>query len=101
MREDASRALVGAKRRERRDDGECDGRHGDELEQPRENRRDEIEEVVERPDAERTEHGADDECADPEDELTFLMGLMAGEGVACRRLHRIFFFCHKDSFFRK
>ena len=47
MREDAARVLLGTERRERRDDGESDGRHGDELEQAREDRGDEVEELVE------------------------------------------------------
>ena len=92
MGEDAARVLFGAKACERRDDGECDGRHGDELEQPREDGRDEVEEVVERLDTEPSEDGADNQRAEPEHELALLVRLVAPERFLCGGFHIVMIF---------
>ena len=69
MGEDAPRIFLRTERGKRRDDGERDRRHGDELEQAREHRRDEVEELIQGPDIQPTQAGADDEREKPQDEL--------------------------------
>ena len=86
MGKDASRILLRAKRRKRRDDSERDGRHGDELKEAREHRRNEIKQFVQRPDVQPTKAGADNEGEKPQDELPALPALAA---LCDRRLRRL------------
>ena len=95
MREDAARVLLGAERRERRDDGKRDGRHGDELEQAREDRGHEVEELVERRNLQPAEDGADDQSGEPEDHLLGLPALALAQGLVFREVDGIFIgICH-------
>ena len=86
MGKDASRILLRAKRRKRRDDSERDGRHGDELEEAREHRRNEIKQFVQRTDVQPAKAGADNEREKPQDELPALSVLAA---LCNRRLRRL------------
>ena len=101
VREDAARVLLGAERRERRDDGKRDGRHGDELEQACEDRGHEVEELVERRYLQPTEDGADDQSGEPEDHLLGLPALALAQGLVLCEVDRIFIgICHDiPSFF--
>ena len=103
MGEDAPRLLLRTERSKRRDDGERDGRHGDELEQAREHRRDEVEQLVQRPDVQPAEAGADDEREKPQDELLALPILVALRDRRLRRLldgRIVLFFRHDTPSFR-
>ena len=90
MREDAARVLLGTERRERRDDGESDGRHGDELEQAREDRGDEVEELVEGGDLHPAENGADDQRGEPQDHLLRLAALALAQGLVFSEVDGVF-----------
>ena len=86
MGKDASRILLRAKRRKCRDDSESDGRHGDELKEAREHRRNEIKQFIQRPDVQPAKPGADNEREKPQDKLLALSVLAA---LCDRRLCRL------------
>ena len=90
VREDAARVLLGAERRERRDDGEGDGRHSDELEQAREDRGDEVEELVECRNLHPAEDGTDDQRGEPQDHLLRLAALALAQCLVLGEVDGVF-----------
>ena len=70
--ENAFRVLVRAQLRQRGDDRQRDGRHGDELEEPREDGGDEGEQLVDLGDAHAAQEAAHDQRRDPKHELPAL-----------------------------
>lgn len=70
--ENALRILVRAQLRQRRDDRERDGRHRDELEQPREHGCDKRKQLVQLRDAEAAEKSADNQRGNPKHKLLSL-----------------------------
>lgn len=86
MGEDAPRILLRTECCKRRDDGKCDGRHGNELEKTREHRRDEVKQLVQRSDVQPAKAGADNEGKKPQDELPALPALAT---LRNRRLCRL------------
>ena len=101
MGEDPTRVALRPERRECRDHSECDGRHGNELEQPREYRRNKVKQFIQYRHIRPAKHSADDERTDPEHNLPLLIVQLCGRErrlclllhlVVCR--HGILLICH-------
>lgn len=96
VREDFPRFLLPAERGQRGDDGERNRGHGDELEEARVNRRDEVEEAIHLFEPHPAERGADDERQNPEDKLlavSFFLFLLI-DGFADFFVHTVFIRIH-------
>ena len=100
---DAPRVALRPKRGKRRDDGEGNRRHGDELEEARKDGCDKAEQVVQCGHVRPAKNAADDECCDPQCELTLLPAeLRSRECGLCLLLHLIMrrmfmLICHRKS----
>ena len=100
---DAPRVALRPKCSERRDDGESNRRHGDELEEARKDGCDKAEQVVQCGHVRPAKNAADDECCDPQRELTLLPAEPCGrERGLCLLLHLIMrlllmLICHRKS----
>ena len=100
---DAPRVALRPKCSERRDDSKSNRRHGDELEEARKDGCDKAEQVVQCGHVRPAKNAADDECCDPQCELTLLPAeLRSRERGLCLLLHLIMrlllmLICHRKS----